>query len=763
MRFLSLLILITITSFPLISEDISVCKSNHGAICTPLKSNSINSRGLTFRAIYNGEKPFSKYFKMDKNNPNDQVVVRLYPYEDLNCNGIQDTLEEFIPATEFFIEPQGKAISGSPYLFEAHHNQTLIFSLTTDQYYKIATDGEEWVVNTGSGNDTVVFPIPLCSTIEDYSYGIGRIYYDENQDKIKNNNESYLSDIRMKAQANGEIFSSGAFGRFVYRNIPGTTTTLALVQPSLIEYELADSPWIVTLPSSVNDTIILGDIPVWDKKKDYGILVDVLNIGSVNQNTDKLHQVNITNTGRNEAVGMLTWTLRNWGSNNFADFSISPDQTIRNGKDFTLVFNNFTLAKGETKMITFIGKLIQDNGTRVDEVVKFTDNAAPDVTDRVTYIIGVPHESNYRNVNPERISQKYIAQQGILHYTINFQNTGDTIARDVYLFDYLPRVLDVNNLEIGSASFPPTFRIFPVGDEHLVVWHFDEINLPPSEQDFNGSNAYLTYQIPMWSDSLIPRDTIETRTEIDFDDRAPIFSDTARTVYYCPQMDGLHFATTSIDTFKCYGDVVTFKLNIDSTYLPLTGQWSDQEEFTLEDRVFDRGGFYTYRLEDEALCTDSWHISLREPDSLTFTVNRTDSLLYVDVDGGTPPYNILWTTDTTFGEYKIIDHNGLYEFTIIDDNGCRTNGYIEVTTLASHPGYYKPIIPFPQPVSDMVSFPIPDRNEYQYQVFNVIGTLVLRGESTDDQTLFVGQLPPGIYTLQIEQEQKYFIGKFIKK
>lgn len=92
-------------------------------------------------------------------------------------------------------------------------------------------------------------------------------------------------------------------------------------------------------------------------------------------------------------------------------------------------------------------------------------------------------------------------------------------------------------------------------------------------------------------------------------------------------------------------------------------------------------GFYTYTITDNNGCLLTDTFSISEPDSLLSEITSTDATCagYFDgtaslsITGGTVPYVINW-----FGNNPNNLNAGFYNYSIVDNNGCTSNGNITI-------------------------------------------------------------------------------------
>ncbi len=76
-------------------------------------------------------------------------------------------------------------------------------------------------------------------------------------------------------------------------------------------------------------------------------------------------------------------------------------------------------------------------------------------------------------------------------YTIRFQNTGTDTAFRVIVVDTLDTDLDISTFEMVATSHPYTFEL----ENRKATWTFDDILLPDSSINNEGSNGYIQYDI----------------------------------------------------------------------------------------------------------------------------------------------------------------------------------------------------------------------------------------------------------------------------
>jgi uncharacterized repeat protein (TIGR01451 family) len=114
----------------------------------------------------------------------------------------------------------------------------------------------------------------------------------------------------------------------------------------------------------------------------------------------------------------------------------------------------------------------------------------------------------------------YVLPTTTFTYTIDFQNTGNAAAANIYVLDSLDAHLDLNTLEVVGSSHTMYTEVLP---NHVLKFHFDNIQLPYSNLDDSLSHGYLIYQIK--AKSNIPMGSlVKNHADIFFDNNPPIIT-----------------------------------------------------------------------------------------------------------------------------------------------------------------------------------------------------------------------------------------------
>jgi uncharacterized repeat protein (TIGR01451 family) len=133
------------------------------------------------------------------------------------------------------------------------------------------------------------------------------------------------------------------------------------------------------------------------------------------------------------------------------------------------------------------------------------------------------YDPNDKHGFPRGYGDEHLIYPGIdLEYLINFQNTGNDTAFLVVIRDTLSEHLDITSVRPGAASHPYTWDI---DHDNTLVFTFDNILLPDSTTNLEGSQGFIAFKIAQQAD--LPLGTIiENSAAIYFDINAPIITNT---------------------------------------------------------------------------------------------------------------------------------------------------------------------------------------------------------------------------------------------
>lgn len=138
--------------------------------------------------------------------------------------------------------------------------------------------------------------------------------------------------------------------------------------------------------------------------------------------------------------------------------------------------------------------------------------------------IGVSYDPNNKEVQPTGTGAAGFipADQPSLTYTLNFQNTGTAVAWNIYVMDTLDTNIDINSIEILSASH--RVQAYTL-ENRAVKFMFANIMLPDSTHNELESHGYVTFKVKL-NTGLTPGTEIENTGHIYFDYNEPVVTNT---------------------------------------------------------------------------------------------------------------------------------------------------------------------------------------------------------------------------------------------
>jgi len=138
------------------------------------------------------------------------------------------------------------------------------------------------------------------------------------------------------------------------------------------------------------------------------------------------------------------------------------------------------------------------------------------------------YDPNDKLVSPERPDSLALLGERI-DYTIRFQNTGNDYALGVVVRDTFSSDLDMRTFQFLDTSHPDLLQIeFDPEDNHNVAFRFDNIYLPDSTTNEQGSHGFIMYSIKPFDD-LDENTVINNTAHIYFDFNPAIVTNTTHS------------------------------------------------------------------------------------------------------------------------------------------------------------------------------------------------------------------------------------------
>lgn len=362
----------------------------------------------------------------------------------------------------------------------------------------------------------------------------GYVYYDNNGNNIKDNNEPYVENVYAGSYKK-DSYSIGSFtgtdGYYSNDLDSGTfVTKLRLLNP---EY------FTVTPDSVVNTfdgyyqiaTTNFALKPVANKQDLRTVLVAM---DPARPGFDTRYKLVCYNVGtKTIPSGSISFIK----DNRVTFLSALPAQASAAGDTVQWTFSNL-------KSLDSIGIEIRCKTPRPPAVVprdwlhfqSFVDPVAGDLQPgdnkfTLLHLVTGSYDPNDKSeAHGTKFTTANLASKDFLYYTIRFQNTGTDTAFTVVVQDTLDKKLDWNSIEMLSSSHPCRLGI---QQGQFCSWTFNKINLPDSNINESKSHGYIYYRIRPKANLQI-NDTIKNAAAIYFDYNLPVQTNTQLTIITPP-------------------------------------------------------------------------------------------------------------------------------------------------------------------------------------------------------------------------------------
>jgi hypothetical protein len=151
-------------------------------------------------------------------------------------------------------------------------------------------------------------------------------------------------------------------------------------------------------------------------------------------------------------------------------------------------------------------------------------------------IVGSYDPNNKNESHGGKIVHGSFTSNDYLYYTIQFENTGSASAEFIRVEDLLDNQLDENTFEMINASHAVNTK----RDGNQLIWHFYNIDLPPTSSNPTGSHGFIYFRIKPKPGYVIG-DIIPNTALIYFDYNPAIVTNTFNTEFVqalgTPQFD----------------------------------------------------------------------------------------------------------------------------------------------------------------------------------------------------------------------------------
>ena len=338
---------------------------------------------------------------------------------------------------------------------------------------------------------------------------------------------------------NQQIALSGDWG-YAWTDSLGQFTFYGVEGPLTATMSINDDIWLPVTPliQTVNlteanptSTMVFAITPSSTVNDVQGSILTMADVCG----SDYGHWINVYNGGNTIASGTVTYTLADgftytWGS---------PEPASVNGQVITWNYSDLNFNQSITYTITATSPGVESIGTTVSHhlVVSSLDEQGEVLstsTDDNTYAIECAYDPNDLTENMGWSTPGYILADGIIEYTVRFQNLGNAPAEDVRIENVLSELHNPGAIVPIASSHDYTIH----QDAHgRLNFFYEDIYLPAAEDDEPASHGFITFRIrPV--DGMNPGDQIHHQAAIYFDLNPPIYTNTVtNTILDCESLE----------------------------------------------------------------------------------------------------------------------------------------------------------------------------------------------------------------------------------
>lgn len=272
------------------------------------------------------------------------------------------------------------------------------------------------------------------------------------------------------------------------------------------------------------DTTYIGVAPLFEIS-DYDVFIST---SPIICDKEYFYDVTIINNGTTNEVAELK--LLGFGDVIGADY---PYQMI--GDSISMIFENVVPGYSKSVRLVFQAPSIVDVTIGEEITHSLTYKIYDDILGTVlsdsiifsdTFLCS--YDPNDKQVSPRSVDNNYVEiDHKDFIYNIRFQNTGNYFAQNLSITDTLSDLLDPSTFSfIGSSHGISEI----IQDSFSLSFVFNNIMLPDSTRNPEGSNGYVTFYISA-KPNIIENDILENTAYIYFDNNPGIVTNSTRSVF----------------------------------------------------------------------------------------------------------------------------------------------------------------------------------------------------------------------------------------
>ena len=411
--------------------------------------------------------------------------------------------------------------------------------------------------------DLDTFPLCQPSSGCDINWSIaGNVFHDLNTNCLYDSTEDLMNTIPVVLDSSGtilQIFYTDQNGNYSFRAPIGTYSVYVDTdQVPFISNCTTPNNVSLTLTDSLVDSLNIGllcdtvnDLVVHSVNAHFAFIPGRLTGIAINAGNEGDRFGTNCYSGSGTLYAILSGNVSFFGP---AGTSIAPDQIIGD----SLIWNIPDLSLIDP-VHDFNIILITDTTAVIGDTICITVILLPDSdidpsnnTLTVCFPVRTSFDPNEKWMTPE-IADTSVHQ---FSFQVNFQNTGNASAENIFIIDTLDLDLDIESFEFLSSSHDVVTQVLP---GNILRFNFHSINLPDSNSNEMESHGFVSFRLNRKSGTGVGTE-ISNTAYIYFDYNAPIVTNTvALTIESTVGISALNPISQQL---KVYPNPVHTELNV---------------------------------------------------------------------------------------------------------------------------------------------------------------------------------------------------------
>ncbi|MFM6983603.1 MAG: T9SS type A sorting domain-containing protein [Chitinophagaceae bacterium] len=345
----------------------------------------------------------------------------------------------------------------------------------------------------------------------------GKCYHDLNSDGIYQSGEPLLNGIKVYDNNNTNQTLSNLAGVYTLYSPSGTNISIGAQSENGLSYSGNISI------SNSKDSIYLVDLPLTSVvQSDLGVYVYSGTGRRAKQGFETSYAIELNNSSDQTRNVMLM---------------VSYDKRIKNlnFKNFTTVSQSqghFTILKtmeARSKVLLYysviysVDSFILGEQVLTSVMLNLNDDQSINNRDTLIQTIVSAYDPNIKVALPSEV----VSNQTTIKYVIYFENLGNDTALNVTVIDTFETLLSLRDVVYGGTTHG---NVRPSIENNCLIWHFENIKLPPKSTDSINNKGYVSFRSNLNSQAK-KGDTIFNKAAIFFDYQKPVITNRAKVTF----------------------------------------------------------------------------------------------------------------------------------------------------------------------------------------------------------------------------------------